>query len=365
MTGGVVAAVVRGVLGPDADRVLAAVALPADVPGDADADSDADALVGRADVAIALHVVLFADLLDVVPSAVAYVADGRRVVLDHAAVRTVAWPCGALPPGREQVTRLLEPLGYERHATYDLTRLRMTGHAYAHVDRPEVVPQWFVSELHPDEFSPAFRQVVGDLLATSVDPLTAADRDRLDRLALDGRLVLDDAVALVAALRRCFGRQHGAPVDRDLDLLAAESAEMAWIATEGTTCNHCTDRVDDVVAAAEVERAAGRPVKDTVEVSGSGRVRQTAHRAAPVVRTLTTVEGDPVERTVLGSFFELISRDRLPDGTLDLAFDAANATGIFAMTKPPSSPPSDGATAAIDGPIDDGPADDGPTDGRG
>ncbi len=114
---------------------------------------------------------------------------------------------------------------------------------------------------------------------------------------------------------------------------------MAWIATEGTSCNHCTDRVDDVEAVAEHERAVGRPVKDAVEVSASGRVRQTAHRAATVVRPLATVEGDVVEREVPGSFFEVISRDRLPDGTLDLAFDAANATGIFAMTRAPAEPP--------------------------
>jgi len=336
VTAAVVEAVVRGVPGVDADRVLAAVDLRyirGQTP-DVTPVAGSGERVGRAEVAFALHVVLFADLLDAVPSAAAYVADGRRVVLDHAAVRTVAWPCGGLPPGREQVTRLLEPLGYERHATYPLTRLRMTGHAYAHLDRPEDVPQWFVSELHPDEFSAPFRRVVGDLLATSVDPLAAGDRDRLDRLAADGGLPVDDAAALVAALRRCFGRHHRLPVDRDLDLLAAESAEMAWIATEGTTANHCTDRVDDVTVAAEAERAAGRPIKDTIEVSASGRVRQTAHRAAPVVRTLTTVEGDPVERTVPGSFFELITRDRLPDGSLDLAFDAANATGIFAMTRP-------------------------------
>src|SRR5690606_34390782 len=122
------------------------------------------------------------------------------------------------------------------------------------------------------------------------------------------------------------------------DVLRAESAEMAWIATEGTTCNHCTDRVDNVVAVADAERARGRPIKESVEVSTSGRVRQTAHRAATVVRRLPTLEGDVVEREVPGSFFEIISRDPLPGGGLDLAFDAANATGIFAMTKPVDAP---------------------------
>ncbi|QYG94637.1 DUF1338 family protein [Iamia sp. SCSIO 61187] len=331
-----VASIVRRVLGDAAaDEVLATVDLG---HGWCQAPSVATAAVERADVAHALHVVLYADLMEVVPSAAAYAVDqraaGRGVVLDHAAVRTVAWPAGALPPGIEQVTRILRPLGYERHATYPLTRLRMTGHAYAHLDRPEVVPQWFVSELHPDTFSPAFQDAVTRVLAPSTDPLDTATRDRLARLAADRSLPLDDAVALVDALRRSFGRQHPLPTDRDHDLLRAESAEMAWIATEGTTCNHCTDRVDDVAAVADRERERGRPIKDTVEVSASGRVRQTAHRATTVVRALRTLEGDVVEREVPGSFFEVISRDPLPEGGLDLAFDAANATGIFAMTRP-------------------------------
>ena len=35
---------------------------------------------------------------------------------------------------------------------------------------------------------------------------------------------------------------------------------------------------------------------------------------------------------VPGSFHEIISRAKIEDGSLDLAFDAANAQGIFKMT---------------------------------
>ena len=101
-------------------------------------------------------------------------------------------------------------------------------------------------------------------------------------------------------------------------------------------CNHMTDRVADVSAVAAAERAAGRPIKDTVEVSGSGRVRQTAHRAAQVTRLFPTGAsgGHAVSLQVPGSFFEFITRDPLPDGSgPDLAFDAANAQQIFAMTR--------------------------------
>lgn len=296
-------------------------------------------LVPRATVAQAVALVLFEDLCGRVPSAAGYVADrraaGERVVLDHGAVRTVDARCGALPAGQEQVARLLRPLGYAHRETYDLARLRMTGSSWAHLDHPEAVPQWFVSELHLDRLSPAVQGAAAALLATSTDPLGAEDRQRLDALARDRSLPVADAAAVATAVAACCTRRHQEPTDRDHDLFARESAELAWIATEGTTANHWTDRVADVVASAEAERVAGRPIKDAVEVSGSGRVRQTAHRAATVDRRFHTVEGDVVVRPVPGSFFELIDRAPLPDGSgLDLAFDAANATGIFAMTRP-------------------------------
>jgi len=127
----------------------------------------------------------------------------------------------------------------------------------------------------------------------------------------------------------------------DYELLLAESAEMAWISTEGNAFNHATDRVKDVDAVAERQRALGRPIKDKVEVSASGRVRQTAFRAATVRREFITADGR-VSREVPGSFYEFITRDEVhPAGAandpvqqprLDLAFDAGNATGIFGMT---------------------------------
>jgi hypothetical protein len=207
------------------------------------------------------------------------------------------------------------------------------------VDLPEDVAQWFVSELHPDECSPEFRDAVTRVLATSRDALDATSAARLASLGEHGELPYAEAAALLPVLVACCSRRHDLPTAEDHDVLRRESDEMAWIATEGTTFNHATDRVADVEAAAHAERAAGRPIKDTIEVSGSGRVRQTAHRATAVVRALPTREGGVVERSVPGSFFELIERRPLPlaadasGPVIDLAFDAANAQGIFAMTR--------------------------------
>jgi hypothetical protein len=340
---------VAGQLGPSRAQWLAGVvdvdpSLLADAGASDAGPSDAGPSVSRGVLAQALGILLFDDLLARVPSAAAYIEEkrgrGEAVHLDHGAVRTVGGvDCGELPPGQESVARVLAALGYQHRYTYDLARLRMTGRSWCHVDLPAAIPQYFVSELHAGIFSPPFQEAASRVLGSSRDPLDSAATTRLSELRTRGELGLDDAGALLPVLVSCFRRQHAEPDLADYQALLAESEEMAWIATEGTVCNHMTDRVDDVAAVAEAERAAGRPIKDTVEVSGSGRIRQTAHRAAMVERSFTVPGSDePVSCLVAGSFFEFISRDPLPDGSgPDLAFDAANAQGIFVMTRAPSS----------------------------
>ncbi|MBW8721011.1 MAG: DUF1338 family protein, partial [Polaromonas sp.] len=218
--------------------------------------------------------------------------------------------------------------------------LKMTGRAYSHRDFPEDIAQFFVSELHPEQFSAPFQSAVTRVLSTSRDPLGPQDVADLEQLTRDGTLPLAQALRLLPQLLQCFDRQHGIFGMDDYELLLAESAEMAWIATEGNAFNHATDRVSDVDAVAERQRALGRPIKDKVEVSASGRVRQTAFRAATVQREFITAQGR-VTRDVPGSFYEFITRDALAPiaandpvqaPRLDLAFDAGNATGIFGMT---------------------------------
>ncbi|MEZ5964582.1 MAG: DUF1338 family protein [Planctomycetota bacterium] len=292
--------------------------------------------VTRAELALALAMLLFEDLLHRVPMARAYLEEnvrrGQALLFDHGALRTVAAPCGALPPGEAAFARLLEPLGYSRRDTYPLDALGMTGRAWAHDDLPEDVPQYFVSELHPERFSPAFRDAVQRVVGSSRDPLPARAVDLLQCLGDRRQLPHADARLLLPDLASCFERQHPRPAWRDYEILLEESAEMAWIATEGNAFNHATDRVIDVAAAAEVQRSLGRPMKASLEVSRSGRVTQTAFRAAEIDRLFLRDDGHVIVRKVPGSFHEFITRQRLPDGTLDLAFDARNAQAIFKMT---------------------------------
>lgn len=326
-------------LGVDrANRLLSTVLLPAPLVG----EEQPRGLVSRAGVATAVALVLFEDLLRRVPTGERYVlarrALGGRVVYDHGAVRTVDWqPNGQLPAGVEALRRVLVPLGYDEVGVYPLDRIHMTGKVFTHRELPEGVPQFFVSELHVDRLPVEAQAAVTRVVGESVDPLTDEARVLLDELADRAWLPTVAAARLVPAVAACFGRHHGDPLLTDYQTLLEHSAEMAWIATEGNAFNHATDRVADVDALAG-ELRDGWPLKDEIERSHSGRVRQTALRADRVTRRFRVVDRDgvetTVEREVPGSFFELISRDPRPDGPgLDLTFDAGNAQGIFHMTR--------------------------------
>lgn len=298
--------------------------------------------VSRAILAQALNMLLFEDLLARVPSAKTYVehslAHNRTVLHDHGAVRTVLLEgMGFLPAGQEAVTRILRPLGYGLNGVYPLERLKMTGRSHAQVDYPEEIAQFFISELHPDRFSPEFQSAVQRITATSKDPITPEAQFLLDKLESSQSLSIEESAKLLPILVTVFDRQHTEPALADYEILLAESPEMAWISTEGNAFNHATDRVPDVEQLSNELKVLGLPMKAAVENSQSGRVRQTATLAARVQRKFRDATGNLVEKEVSGSFYEFITRLPLPeeeDGKkkLDLSFDSSNAQAIFKMT---------------------------------
>jgi hypothetical protein len=303
-----------------------------------DAALAGDNRVTRAQAAMALNAVLFAQLLERVPTASRYVGEvfleGRHIRFDHGALRTIDGPTGMLPRGREAFSRLLEPLGYCIAATYPLPGLRMTGYAFVHADLPETVPQFFVSELHLAQLPRPAQAAAAHVFGTSIDPLDVAGAAMLDAFVRENNCALAVASAGLPAVVRAFGRHHVEPALADYETLLAHSAEAAWIATEGNAFNHATDRVSDVVALSCRLQAAGWPLKPSVEHSTSGRVHQTAFLADKVLRTFVAADGGVVAREVPGSFYEFITRDVDPaTGRLDLSFDSGNARGIFAVTE--------------------------------
>ena len=179
-----------------------------------------------------------------------------------------------------------------------------------------------------------FQSAAHAVFDSSRDPLDPVSLASLDRLGARGELEEAELARLLPVLASAFGRRHAVPRLAHYRTLLGESAEAAWIATEGNAFNHATDRVADVDALARAQRALGRPMKPAVEVSSSGRVRQTAFRADPVTRDFLDDAGETVQLSVPGSFYEFITRDvEAEAGRIDLRFDSANAQGIFKMTQ--------------------------------
>lgn len=318
-----------------------AAAIMADIHVPSELILGEEGCISRDQFAMALALLLSQDLEQRVPLARKYaemrLAEGQQILLDHGALRTILFssgPTGALPAGRLAFDRILAPLGYYPAETYPLPRLRMTGYGYRHRDYSDALPQYFVSELHVDQFDDAFHDAAQRVFGTSKDPLTSDTQNLLDAFARSECVALADAVPALAAIAAAFDRQHDVPFESDYEILRSQSAEAAWIATEGNAFNHATDRVADVHALADHLRSLDWPMKDKVEISGSGRVHQTALRAQMVERPFKDAAGDLFTRHVPGSFYEFITRHIDPaTGKLDLAFDSGNATGIFAMTK--------------------------------
>jgi hypothetical protein len=299
--------------------------------------------VSRGAFAMALNAILFHDLLNRVPTGAAYVADRRRqrerIVFDHGALRTMrlgSRPTGALPAGVGSFSRILEPLGYHMTGSYPLDDLRMTGRGFTHREFPETLPQFFISELHADRFSKEFQAAAERVFGNTRDPLTIAAHAALAEFAEQGRCEMKLAAPALKEIVAAFGRWHDAPALSDYQILLAESAQCAWIATEGSAFSHATDRVSDVAMTACAQRSLGRPVKATIETSASGSVRQTAFKDDPVKRSFRADDGSKIEMTVPGSFFEFISRDMVSgsDGRrrMDLRFANHSAKDIFKMT---------------------------------
>lgn len=297
-----------------------------------------DGAIHRVWLAEALNLCLFHKLVQEVPDGLRYVEEqfetGRKVVFDHGAIRTVDWPeNGELPRGRQAFSRLLEPLGFTDVRTYPLTKLNMTGWGYRQMDLPQDIAQFFVSELHPGRLSQAFQEAVTRVVSPSRDPLSRDDLSILKRLQTTRHCSLEEATRLLPGLYRAFGRQHGVVREDDYRKLLSESAEMAWIATEGNSFNHLTDRVADLQATVADQLRRERPMKESIEVSGSGRVMQTAYKACTVSRDLLNGEGVLNTHRVPGSFVEFIERKIDPETQeIDLNFDSSNAQGIFKMT---------------------------------
>ena len=297
--------------------------------------------IHRGVIAFALSALLYEDLLERVPNALKYaqekVAQGQKIVLDHGALRTVFLEDMPIPAGHFAFARILKPLGYEMRDRYPLEKLKMCGFVYCHQDYPVELSQYFVSELYPKSFSDDFIHITSELMMNCRDPLTPEAQNLLQTLEQNQRLPLSAVKTLIPSLLACFSRIHRLPTWEEYKSLLTESAEMAWISTEGNAFNHATDRVNDIYALEKQQLSLGRPMKPDIEVAQNANIKQTAYLAAKVSYEFNSNDGT-TRQEVPGSFFEFIERGQRQTEAegqweMDLRFDSKNAQGIFGVTK--------------------------------
>lgn len=275
--------------------------------------------VDRATVAQGLVLVLVADLLRRVPAARTYV-DGladEPLYFDHAVVHTVGQAGDAAPHASGgSIERILRALGFaapsqaEGAAAAGLCRCV----TFVQQDAPDLVPRIVLEQIDASAFGAEFHATAHRVFGAARDPLSPELAQLLQRMEAQGRLDFHDATDLVLRAARCFDRQHVLPHVADYEVLLQSSSAAAWVATEGQAFHHLTRSVPglpDLQALA----VAGFEVRQTREPGHDGRARPMAVIGTQFSRRLKGPRGREIERTVPGSFLQLVAPPHHPTET--------------------------------------------------
>lgn len=266
---------------------------------------------------------------------------GGRVVNDHIAFRSLNVELPMQPAGIEALRRIFTTLGYRVAGNYDFPDTHLTAIHLLHED--PWMPKLFMSQLEVDRLAP---EIAGQIreAALAAQPgyrypdeiITALAEDRLDT-----RHLTDAVDRLVKVFRRPWSPPPRATV------LAANAASQyaAWTLLHGNSINHFTAWINEQAVAEwpDIEttmaalKAAGIPIKSTIEGERGTKLRQSATAAAD--GDFAVCEPDGSEATLHWSYayYELAERGQIKDESGALVpftgFLGAQTTGLFEMTR--------------------------------
>lgn len=265
-------------------------------------------------------------------------AAGGRFVNDHIAFRTFTQQEPAV--GTASLTRPFVALGYRLVGCYEFPDKHLSAVHLQH-ENPEF-PKLFVSELRTWELGTTARDIVSQVLvghrAALSDEFLVSLREIEDDAPSRGEL-LDHLVDWVETL------PWPAPQRHDVDALNAESQYGAWVLVHGYAVNHFTALVNshgveglaDIERTADALRAAGVPMKETIEGDRGSKLRQTATAAANV--EVDVMDGELPSRIEWSyAYFELAERGQVPHAETGEpvrfeGFLGPQATELFDMTR--------------------------------
>ncbi len=281
--------------------------------------------------------------------------DGLRE--DHIAFRTFACPMGGIPAGLESIERIFRPLGWKRGVdengkeySYDFVNMKLKAiHLEFPEDRPDL-PKMFVSELLVDQLEPEDQRKIKGDLADTVDPLTAEDKQWLERLSQGETIPSEEAQGLIDRCYKAVNRPWQPPHRSTVLQTNEKSQYAAWTLLNGGM-NHIAYLTADLHSTAEGHQNAGRELLPQIQGSKEKGLLQTSVRS-PMFEFAVTEDddGSKVEAGVFdytvreddgsygsirwtGPFAEIIERPLGADGKRYEAFLPENAAHIFAATK--------------------------------
>jgi len=266
---------------------------------------------------------------------------GGRVINDHVAFRSINAPMAVQPAGVAAFLNIFVPLGYAQAGTYVFPDQRLSA---VHLEHPHpLLPKLFISQLEveqlPAEHAALVREAVlrhdrpAHSLATAGEVVRAFVRGEGDVLSAANRIL------------SAFTRPWDPPLRSTVLRLNEVSQYAAWTLLHGNAVNHCTALINtqsvldwpDLEATVAGLRAAGVPMKDTIEGAPDSKLRQSATHAAKGHFEVT--ESDASIGTIEWSYayYELAERGYVTDDAgksrLFSGFLGNQTTGLFEMTR--------------------------------
>ncbi len=288
---------------------------------------------------------LWSDYRQRVPHAQRYVdlvtERGGRVVNDHIAFRSLNVPQAAQPAGIDALLNVFLPLGYTEFDRFEFPETHLRA---VHLEPPaQDLPKLFISQLQVAELPPELAQRI-EQAASLWDESFTYPQQLLAALEADALHDADHASA-ADQLADLF-RRPWLPPPRNLVLDAHEHSQYAaWTLLHGNAVNHFTGFINaqnvpawpDIQATVDGLRAAGVPMKDTIEGGPDSGLRQSSTRAAEGDFPVTEPDGAIGQLHWTYAYYELAERALIPDGQGGQkyfpGFAAHQTTGLFEMTR--------------------------------
>jgi Domain of unknown function (DUF1338) len=269
---------------------------------------------------------------------------GGHALNDHIAFRTFNTKVGSQPAGTAALSRIFEPLGYQRKDCYVFKDKKLTAWHWQHKTNPNN-PKLFISQLEVDQLSQPSRDAIAKTIGAAPDLISASDLSLLAELGKGKEIGAKDAEVLTAHLVKFFGRPWAPPQKKIIQDINKESQYAAWTLLHGNSVNHFTAYINeqkvkewpDIEATVAALRNAGLPMKPEFEGERGTKLRQSSTQAVDEDCDVIDENGKPGKLKWSYAYYELAERGNVPgpDGkpTRFHAFLGEQATNLFEMTK--------------------------------